>query len=83
MYKITKTVGDTETVSLPFDDVIDVQKIFSDLQYDEYVRFRRLYACGIRKEIREEKVDGKIVCREYRLSVPTFSVTITLEHTED
>ena len=37
----------------------------------------------INKETIEERVNGELVYKEYKLSTPTFSVTITLQHTED
>lgn len=80
MYRIKKTVNNTETINLVFDDIIDAEKIFSDLQYDEYIRFKKLYASGINKETVVNKVDSDIVYRKYRISVPTFYVEIVLEY---
>lgn len=83
MYKITKTIDNTKTIVLALDDIIQAQKVFNGLKYDEFVRFKRLYTCGINKEIVERKVDSDIVYEKYTISVPTFSVTITLQYTEE
>ena len=83
MYKITKTIGDTKTIVLVFDDIIQAQPVFNELRHDEFVRFKRLYDCKINKEIVERKVDSDIVYEKYTISVPTFSVTIALEYTEN
>ena len=83
MYKITKTIGDTETINLVFDGVALAKETFNDLKYDEYIRFKRLYEGGIRKETREERVNGELVYSEYRLSVPTFSINIVLQYVEN
>lgn len=80
MYKITKFICDTETINLVFDDAYKAKEVFSDLRHDEFVRFRRLYENGITKETREETVNGELVYSEYKLSVPSFNVIITLEY---
>ena len=83
MYKITKTIGDTKTINLVFNYADKAQEVFNDLKYDEFVRFKMLDEGRINKETREERVNGEVVYKEYRLSTPTFSVTITLQYTED
>lgn len=83
MYKITKTIGDTETINLVFDTVVLAKETFNDLRYDEYIRFKRLYESGIRKETREERVNGELIYSEYKLSTPTFSVIIVLQYIEN
>ena len=83
MYKITKTIGDTETINLVFDGVALAKETFNGLKYDEYIRFKRLYEGGIRKETREERVNGELIYSEYKLSVPSFNVIITLKYVEN
>lgn len=83
MYKITKTVDNVETINLVFDDEHKAKEVFSDLRHDEFVRFRKLYENTFNKETREETVNGELVYSEYKLSVPTFYITITLKHTEN
>lgn len=83
MYKITKTICDAETINLVFDDEYKAKEVFSDLQYDEFVRFKRLYENGITKETRKETVNGELVYKMCRISVPTFYVEIVLKCTEN
>ena len=83
MYKITKIVNAAETINLVFDDVKLAKEVFNDLKYDEFVRFVKLYGREITKETKEKIVDGKLVCNEYNISIPTFFVTITLQYIED
>lgn len=83
MYKITKLICDTETINLVFDDADKAKEVFSDLHHDEWVRFKRLYESGIRKETREERVNGELIYSEYKLSVPTFNIIIVLQYIEN
>ena len=83
MYKITKTIGDTKTINLVFDYAGQAQEVFNDLKYDEFVRFKMLDEGRINKETREERINGELFYKEYKLSTPTFSVTITLQYTKD
>lgn len=80
MYKITKEVDGTKTFTLTFKYVGQALEVFNDLRYDEFVTFKKLYDSGIKKEIREEKIDGELIYREHKLSVPSFNVIITLEY---
>lgn len=83
MYKITKTIGDTKTINLVFDNKEQAQEVFNDLKYDEFIRFGNLDVGIINKETREERVNGELVYKDYRLSNPTISVTITLKYVEN
>lgn len=83
MYKITKTIGDSETINLVFDDADKAKKVFSDLRYDEFIRFRRLYDSRFNKETREEIVNGELVYSECRFSTSTFYVEIVLKCIEN
>lgn len=86
MYKITKTINGRETINLVFDDNDDnvkAKEVFSDLQYDEFVRFREMYGNEFNKKTMGESVNGKSVYKEYTISTPTFSVTIILRYTKD
>lgn len=83
MYKITKTVDNVETINLVFDYREQAREVFNDLKYDEFVVFKKLYENTFNKETREETVNGELVYSEYKLSVPTFYITITLKHTEN
>ena len=80
MYKITKMVNDAKTIYLVFDNVKLTKDIFNDLKYDEFIRFTKLYGREITKETREETVNGELVYSEYKLSVPSFNIIITLEY---
>lgn len=83
MYKITKTIGDSETINLIFDDADKAKKVFSDLRYDEFIRFRRLYDSRFNKETREEIVNRELVYSECKFSTLTFYVEIVLKCTEN
>ena len=83
MYKITKTVGDTETINLVFDYREQAQEVFDDLKYDEFVRFVKLYENTFNKETREERVNSELIYSEYKLSNPTISIAITLKYVEN
>lgn len=83
MYKITKTINGRETINLVFDDDVKAKEVFSDLQYDEFIRFCEIYGHEFNKKTMGETVNGKSVYKEYKLSVPTFYITITLKHTEN
>ena len=83
MYKITKTINDYETIVLVFDDVAKAKEVFNDLQYDEYIRFKNLYESGINRETINRTIDYNVVYKEYKISVPTFSVTIILTYIKD
>lgn len=83
MYKITKTIGETKTINLVFDNKEQAQEVFNDLKYDEFIRFGNLDVGIINKETREERVNGEVVYREYKLSNPTFCVKIILKCTEN
>ena len=83
MYRIIKTICDTETINLVFDDAAKAQEVFHDLQYDEFIRFTNLYESGINKERIIRKIDYNTIYKEYRFSVPTFSVTIILTYIKD
>ena len=83
MYKITKTINDYETIALVFDDVAKAKEVFNDLQYDEYIRFTNLYESGINRETINRTIDHNVVYKEYKISVPTFSVTIILTYIKD
>ena len=80
MYKITKMVNDAKTIYLVFDNVKLTKDVFNDLKYDEFIRFTKLYGREITKETREETVNGELVYSEYKLSVPSFNIIITLEY---
>lgn len=80
MYKITKMVNDAKTIYLVFDNVKLTKDVFNDLKYDEFIRFTKLYGREITKETREETVNGELVYGEYKLSVPSFNIIITLEY---
>ena len=83
MYKITKTINDYETIALVFDDVAKATEVFHDLQYDEYIRFTNFYESGINRETINRTIDHNVVYKEYKISVPTFSVTILLTYIKD
>ena len=83
MYKITKTINDYETIALVFDDVAKAKEVFHDLQYDEYIRFTNFYESGINRETINRTIDHNVVYKEYKISVPTFSVTILLTYIKD
>lgn len=83
MYKITKTISNTKTINLVFDNKEQAQEVFNDLKYDEFVRFGNLDVGIINKETREERVNGEVIYKEYKLSNPTISVIITLKHVEN
>ena len=83
MYKITKTVNNLKTINLIFDDTAEAKEIFDALRYDEFVRFKKLYVCEINRENIEHRIDSDTIYKEYRISVPTFSVTITLTYIKD
>lgn len=83
MYRITKTINDWETISLVFYDAAKAKEVFHDLMHDELVRFNKLYTCGISRENIERKMDYNTLYKEYKISVPAFSVTITLTYVKD
>ena len=83
MYKITKTINECETIVLVFDDVKTAKEVFNDLQYDEYIRFANLYESGINRETINRTIDHNVVYKEYKISIPTFSVTIILTYIKD
>ena len=83
MYKITKTVDNVETIHLVFDNVELAKEVFSDLRYDEYIRFKKFYEGRINKETREKRVNEELIYSEYKLSVLTFNIIIVLKYVED
>ena len=83
MYKITKTIDDSITICSVIDDAAKAGELFRDLEYDEFIRFKKLYESGISRENIERRTDFNIVYKKYTISVPTFSVTLTLTYIED